>query len=183
MARFTFLLKYGILIAAFFACNNSAKPTSQTQDTQQDPKNKNFLTMKIDGKDWVADREIFGSYHFSDALGPGLINISGVKGDAPNDQPFNINLYNTTGTGEYKISIADNSKSKMYDNVCQLAQLTPTNYLCGGAQQGGQFVVSITKASKSPQMVEASFSGTMQCVEGNKITITEGKFYYHEEND
>lgn len=144
---------------------------------------KNYLKMKIDGKEWVADRDIFGSYHFSEELGPGLINIAGTKGSPPNDQPFNINLYNTKDKGTYQVMIADNYKSKMHDNVAQLAQLTPTNYLCGGAMQGNQLTVQIIKVSKNPQIIEATFSGAMQCVEGNKISITEGKFYYHEDND
>jgi hypothetical protein len=48
---------------------------------------------------------------------------------------------------------------------------------------GNQLSVNITKVSKNPQMVEATFSGTIQCVEGNTLTITDGKFYYHENND
>ena len=104
--------------------------------------------MKIDGKEWSADREIFGSYHFNESLGPGLINIAGVKGDPPNDQPFNINLYNTKGPGLYKVNIGQGSSVKMYENVSQLAQFTPSNYLCGGAQQGSQMNITIIKVSK-----------------------------------
>jgi hypothetical protein len=64
--------------------------------------------------------------------------------------------------------------------VAQLANLTASNYLCGGTLQGNQLTISITKVSKSPQIVEATFSGTMQCVEGNIISVTEGKFRYQE---
>lgn len=174
--------KYLLMLLVFLSCGNSQKPSEVTSKTD-DTRGKNFLSMKIDGKEWVADHDIFGSFHFTEELGPGLINIAGTKGSPPADQPFNINLYNTTGPGEYKVYIGDNKKSKMHDNVAQLAQWTPTNYLCGGAMQGSQMTVKIIKASKNPQMVEATFSGTMQCVEGNSLNITEGKFYYHEAND
>ncbi len=43
--------------------------------------------------------------------------------------------------------------------------------------------INIKKCSKEPQMIEATFNGTLSCVEGNKIVITEGKFYYNEQND
>lgn len=182
MQKLLLSFKCLLLLFVITACSNGQKTTKPTQSaasTQQ----KNFLKMKIDGKEWIADREIFGSYHFTEALGPGLINIAGVKGEAPNDQNFNINLYNTVEVGVYYVNIADFTKSKPNESVAQFALLTPSNYLCGGAIQGSQFTVQITKVSKNPQMVEATFSGTMQCVEGNKINITEGKFYYHEDND
>ncbi|MBK6364915.1 MAG: hypothetical protein IPL63_01175 [Saprospiraceae bacterium] len=172
-----------ILLLTFISCSNSQKSSDNHQASKPLSGEKNFLTMKIDGKEWSADREIFGSYHFNESLGPGLINIAGVKGDPPNDQPFNINLYNTKGPGLYKVNIGQGSSVKMYENVSQLAQFTPSNYLCGGAQQGSQMNITIIKVSKDPQMVEATFSGTMTCVEGNTLTITEGKFYYHENND
>ncbi|MBK8622574.1 MAG: hypothetical protein IPN79_12645 [Saprospiraceae bacterium] len=172
-----------IVLWSVFSCSQSQKSTELKQAGTTLSNEKNRLTMKIDGREWSADREIFGSYHFNEALGPGLINIAGVKGDPPNDQPFNINLYNTSGPGLYKVAIAQGAKTKIHENVCQLAQYTPTNYLCGGLMLGNQLSVNITKASKNPQIVEATFSGTIHCVEGNTLTITDGKFYYHENND
>ena len=137
---------------------------------------KNFLSFKIDGTSWQSKEDkVFGSYHFNETLGPKLRQIAGSKGDAPNDQPFNINIYNTATEGTYTFNQdnADNS-------VVQIAQLTASNYLCGGTFQDYNFTIVITKVSKNPQIVEATFSGTMQCVEGNTINITDGKFYYHE---
>lgn len=165
------------------ACNQGQKPTEPVQAQAELSNDKNFLSMKIDGVEWSADRDIFGSFHFNESLGPGLINIAGVKGDPPNDQAFNINLYNTNGSGTYVVDIVQGAQSKMYENVCQLTQLTPANYLCGGLQQQGKMNINITKYSKVPQMIEATFNGTISCVEGNKIAITEGKFYYNEQND
>lgn len=174
--------KYLMMLLVFLSCGNSQKPSEVTTKTD-DNQGKNFISMKIDGNAWVADHDIFGSFHFTEKLGPGLINIAGTKGSPPDDQPFNINLYNTTGTGEYNVNTGNNAGAKMYDNVAQLAQWTPTNYLCGGTMQGSHMKINIIRVSKNPQMIEATFSGTMQCVEGNTLNITEGKFYYHEAND
>jgi hypothetical protein len=143
--------------------------------------NKNHLSFKIDGVDWESDaNEIFGSYHFNEALGPKLINIAGAKGSGSSQQAFNINLYNTDKEGTYTVNIPNGSTASINQNVAQFANLTASNYLCGGTLQGSQFTINITKVSKEPQIVEATFSGTMQCVEGNTIAITEGKFSYHE---
>lgn len=184
MATIQSMIKFFSLIMVFTACNNQQKSLSVAdQQSYSETQGQNYLSMKIDGKEWVAERKIFGSYHFSDALGPGLINIAGVKGEDPNDQNFNINLFNTTAEGTYQVNIDDSTPSKPNANVSQLTLLTPTNYLCGGAMLGNQMTVSITKVSKNPQIVQATFNGTMQCAEGNKITITDGKFYYHENNN
>ncbi|MBX7225721.1 MAG: hypothetical protein K1X55_06830 [Chitinophagales bacterium] len=141
---------------------------------------ENYLSFNIDGVLWEADTDIFGSYHFSEEIGPKLINIAGSKGEGSAQQAFNINLYNTDKEGSYTVNIPDNTSAGANQNVAQLGNLTPTNYLCGGLMQGSQFTVNITKVSKDPQIVEATFSGKMQCVEGNTITITDGKFSYHE---
>ncbi len=172
-----------ITLWSALACNQSQKSTETVQVRTELSGDKNYLSMKIDGVEWSADHNIFGSFHFNESLGPGLINIAGVKGDPPNDQAFNINLYNTTGSGSYVVDIPQGAQPKMYENVCQLTQLTPSNYLCGGLQQQGQMNINIKKYSKEPQMIEATFNGTISCVEGNKIAITEGKFYYNEQND
>lgn len=168
--RIMFLIIY-ISSVLFFSC--CKKESTEAKD-------KNYLQFKMDGVLWEADGEIFGSYHFSEALGPKLINISGEKGSGSEQQAFNINLYNTDKEGTYTINIPDGGTASANQNVAQLGNFTPTNYLCGGMLQGNQMTVNITKVSKDPQIVEASFSGKMQYVEGNIIDITEGKFYYHE---
>jgi hypothetical protein len=40
--------------------------------------------------------------------------------------------------------------------------------------------VNITRASKNPTIVEATFQGTLTGVRSDVITITDGKFYYQE---
>lgn len=147
----------------------------------KDKSAKNHLSFKIDGTSWQSDgEEVFGSYHFNETLGPKLIQIAGAKGSGSEQQAFNINLYNTDKEGTYTVNIPNGSTASTNQNVAQFAMLTASNYLCGGTLQGSQFTIQITKVSKNPQVVEATFSGTMQCVEGNTINITEGKFSYHE---
>lgn len=154
--------------------------SSNSKDEKKET-GKNSLSFKIDNVLWQSEaNEVFGSYHFSEELGPKIINIAGAKGSGSAQQAFNINLFNTDKEGTYTVNITNGSSVGIHQNVAQFANLTAANYLCGGTLQGSQFTINITKASKDPQIVEANFSGSMQCVEGNTIKITEGKFNYHE---
>ena len=167
-------MKYKLIPAFLMMLLNISCSKEQSSD-------KNHLSFKIDGTYWESDAdEIFGSYHLSEAIGPKIINIAGAKGTGAAQQAFNINLFNTDKEGAYTVNIPNGSTAGTNQNVAQLANLTASNYLCGGTQQGNQLTISITKVSKSPQIVEATFSGTMQCVEGNIISVTEGKFRYQE---
>lgn len=159
-----------LLLSAFSACVEA-----------DDSSVKNHLSFKIDGTYWESDAaEVFGSYHVSESLGPKLINIAGAKGSGTAQQAFNINLFNTDTEGTYTVNVPNGSTASTYQNIAQLSNLTSTNYLCGGTLQGSQFTINITKVSQNPQIVEATFSGSMECVEGNTINITDGKFSYHE---
>ncbi len=167
-------MKYKLIPAFLMILLNISCSKEQSSD-------KNHLSFKIDGTYWESDAdEIFGSYHLSEAIGPKIINIAGAKGSGATQQAFNINLFNTDKEGAYTVNIPNGSTAGTNQNVAQLANLTASNYLCGGTLQGNQLTISITKVSKSPQIVEATFSGTMQCVEGNIISVTEGKFRYQE---
>ncbi len=154
--------------------------TKSKSNTSADTSRENILYMQIDGVEWSADSDIFGSYHFSEELGPKIINIAGTKGVGGTQQAFNINLFNTDKEGIYTVNIPDNSTATSYQNVAQMGNYTPANYLCGGTMQGSQLTVNVTKVSKNPQIIEATFSGKMQCVQGSVLQITDGKFYYHE---
>ena len=167
-------MKYKLIPAFLMMLLNISCSKEQSSD-------KNHLSFKIDGTYWESDAdEIFGSYHLSEAIGPKIINIAGAKGSGATQQAFNINLFNTDKEGAYTVNIPNGNTAGTNQNVAQLANLTASNYLCGGTLQGNQLTISITKVSKSPQIVEATFSGTMQCVEGNIISVTEGKFRYQE---
>ena len=164
-------IKHVFLLTIFFvlSCSKSNNDSIPIQAQTS----KNYLTMKINGVTWVADREIFGAFHpkgYDKA-----IMISGAKGPKDkNEQLFNINLYKKDGVGTYTIidGNADN-------NVAQLLNLTPENFQAGSIT-GFNMTVNITKASGTPDEVEATFEGTLNGIDGSTVTITEGKFYFHE---
>jgi hypothetical protein len=138
----------------------------------------NFLKMKINNKEWTADAaSVFGAYHpqgYNDAT-----LIGGTIGQGASQQAFNINMYNTMGVGEYVFSNATEA-SKTDRKVAQLANLNAQDYLYGGLLGIYNMKVKITKASKSPSIVEGTFEGTLTGVRADVLTVTEGKFYYHE---
>jgi len=157
------------------ACANQKDKTSIPPDDQATTLSigKNYLTLKINGVDWTADNDIFGAFHpkgYNNA-----IIIAGSKGKKDkNEQTLNINLYNTSGPGTF--NIVDGNKDF---NVAQLGNLTADNYLCGSIM-GFDMKVIVTKASSTPDIVEATFEGKMTCSSGEILNITNGKFYYHE---
>lgn len=159
------------------SCNNEGDQSKAPAENNPASGKGNYMTMKIDGKEWKADNVEAG--YMGDVLA-----IGGKKGNGSTQQELTISLSNATGAKTYTISnansTADGSKRQTSQDVAQLANLTVTNYLCGGLMQGNQLTIVIRRASKSEQEVEGSFSGTMQCVEGNLIRITDGKFYYHQ---
>lgn len=159
-----------VLTICTISCASCSKDSKNTGSS-----GKNFLSFKIDGVLWESKAdEVFGSYHL-DFLGGKAIQISGSKGDAPNDQPFNINIYNTAAEDTYTFN-QDNPDN----SVAQIAQLSATKVLCGGSGYDYDFTVVVTKVSKTPQIVEATFNGSMACSDGSTIRITDGKFSYHE---
>lgn len=165
------ILTFLFALAVFSSCKKNEVSAS----------GKNHLSFKIDGTYWESEKEeVFGSYHLSESIGPKLINIAGAKGSGAAQQTFNINLFNTDVAGLYSVNIPIGATAGTNENVAQFSNLTSANYLCGGTLQAGQFTINITKVSKDPQIIEATFSGFMDCVEGNTIVISEGKFIYHE---
>lgn len=169
-------LKFVFLITlTLIACSNQ-KDKSAISSVIADvapSMGKNFLTMKINGKDWIADNEIFGAFHpkgYNNA-----IIIAGNKGKKDKDQQsFNLNLFNTNGPATFNIK--DGNKDF---NVVQFGALSAENYLCG-SMMGFDMKVIVIKASGTPDIVEATFEGKMTCSSGEILNITNGKFYYHE---
>lgn len=167
----------GTIAWMLISCNNAEDQLKTPTNNSAVSGKGNYMTMKIDGKEWKADNVEAG--YMGDVLA-----IGGKKGNGSTQQELTISLTNATGAKTYTIgnanATADGSKRQTSQDVAQLANLTVTNYLCGGLMQGNQLTVVVTKASKSSQEIEGSFSGTMQCVEGNIVKITDGKFYYHQ---
>ncbi|MGF2411454.1 MAG: hypothetical protein ACQUYJ_03965, partial [Ferruginibacter sp.] len=133
----------------------------------------NYLSMKINGKEWKADSEIFGAFHpqgYSKA-----ILIAGSKGaNNKTEQSFNINLYNTNGPAVFEIENGNTD-----NNVVQLAGLSEEHFMYG-SMMGFNMKINITQASKNPTIIEATFTGELMGNASDKLLITEGKFYYHE---
>jgi hypothetical protein len=165
-----------VFLVILYGCGNSQQQTimsSETDDTKL--QGKNYLSMKINGQEWIADRDIFGAFHpkgYKNA-----ILIAGSKGKKDkNEQTLNINLFNANGAGTFVFSNSNKDLS-----VAQIGNLSTDNYICG-SMMGFEMKVIVTKASSTPDVVEATFEGKMTCPTGEIQTITDGKFYYNENN-
>lgn len=162
------------IITFFFACNKEDKIANNTPTVAL-----NYLSMKINGVEWKSDTNgVFGAFHptgYNDAT-----LISGTIGQGTTQQAFNINMYRTTGVGDYNFSNVTENAFAVDKKVGQLANLSTQDYLYGGLLGVYNMRVKVLKASKSPAIVEATFEGTLTGVQSDVITVTEGKFYYQE---
>lgn len=133
----------------------------------------NHLSMKLDGREWVADSSFLGMFHpkgFNKAL---LIGAS--KGPKNKDeQLFTLNLFNIEGPGTYHIKTGNADMS-----VAQLANLTPEKFMYGSLM-GFDLTVNVTKATNDPAVIEATFEGTLTGNAGDTLKVTAGRFYYRE---
>ncbi len=164
------LLSVALITLLLISCSKSDEAKTVLPNSTS---GKNYLTMKINGVEWKADNKIFGAFHpkgYDDA-----IIISGSKGPENKDeQIFSINLYKNPGIGTYDIT--DGAPNY---NAAQFLNYSASNFQAG-ANTGFTMKVNITKASQTPSEVEATFEGTLNGIDGSVLTITEGKFYYHE---
>jgi hypothetical protein len=158
------------------ACGNPVKQSDTVTISATESKKlttENYLSMDINGVQWKADHDIFGAFHPKGYNN--VIMISGKKGakDAT-EQGFNINIYNTVGTGSYYLKNDNTDLS-----VAQMSGWDEQNFICGSGT-GFEMRVKITSISSNPDLVEATFEGEMICVMNDILKITNGKFYYHE---
>lgn len=168
-----------IVISAFFmSCgnnndnNNNNLPASVT--------GTNYLTMKINGVEWKSDTKAVSGIFHPDGYNDATL-ISGKIGNGALQQIFSLNMYRTTGVGEYIFSNVTESGYTTDYKVVQLINLNPQDYIYGGLIGVYNMKVKVTKAVKNPQLLEATFEGTLKGgVRSDVITITEGKFYYQE---
>lgn len=155
------------------ACGNNSGQAGTVANAATKPAVENSLSMKINGVEWKADHSVFGAFHPKGYHK--VVIISGSKGPKDkNEQPFNINIYNTDGPGVFQFQDGNPDFS-----VAQLANISPENYLYG-SMMGFTMKVNLTKASSSPDVVEATFEGELKGNAGDVLKITDGKFYYHE---
>jgi len=160
------------IFALFFACGTKNSPDVAASASKNNG-GSNYLSMKINGVEWKADHDISGAFHPKGYNK--LIMIAGAKGPkSAGEQTFNINIYNTEGPGIFQFKDGNTDLS-----VAQLANLTPDKFLYG-SMMGFDMKVVVKTATTKPDVVDATFEGTMTSNAGDVIKITEGKFYYHE---
>ncbi len=164
-----------LLVALCLSCSNSPSQVGTKVTLNNELKNiPNYLTMKIDGVEWKANDKIFGIYDYKGYEKQIIIGGSSDAG-TNREKVFNVSLNNTTGVGEYHI-VDDNKdlNTAIFNNFKEGEE-----DVCG-LKFGVDLIVKVTKASKIPSIVEATFSGTLTCGSDRTISITDGKFYYHE---
>lgn len=171
-------LSYCSAIVALFivSCSNNNEPSATTETTANASvasTKENYLRLKINGVEWVADHDVFGAFH-PKGYNKAII-IAGAKGpkDAT-EQTFNLNIFNTDAPGTFNFKHGNPDLS-----AAQMGNLTADNFLCG-SMMGHDMRVKVTTASTKPDVIEATFEGELTCNTGEVLKVTEGKFYYHE---
>jgi hypothetical protein len=165
-----------LLVSAsvFTACNNEPSPVEKEPGSATAPVTSvNYLRMKVNGKDWVADHELTGIV-YPEGYNQAIL-IGGTKGPKDkHEQAFSLNLYNINGPGAFTFESGNKD-----NNVVQMGNLSEEHYLYGNVL-GFRMRVTITKATKNPVELEASFEGELTGNAGDTLKITAGKFYYHD---
>lgn len=161
---------FPILIAflATVACSHQDK-TPKTGNDATAVASDSYLTMKINGKEWVAEEDITGNLGL---LGPGQFGLGGSRIVNGEEQHLSIAIQNVTGAGTYQTTV-----EQVY-NVAQYALSRQSNgdVKIFKSQKDGQFTINITKADGFN--TEGTFSGTLPGWLGTSesVVITEGKF-------
>lgn len=162
------------------ACQRNDAATQAQRSVAVQPANPiatrsepNSIALRIDGREWRADRAI-------DVIvdPPGfdrMLMVSGSFGPKDrNEQAFNLNLAGVDGPGRYAIH-----GGNAVGSAVQLANLDGTRYLIGGSL-GADVVVDISRFERAPIVVEGTFSGTMVANDGNALRIEDGRFSFRE---
>ena len=127
--------------------------------------------MKINDVEWKSyTKTVFGLFHptgYNDAT-----HISGKIGERAIQQIFSLNMHRITGVGEYVFSNVIQSGYTTDHKVVQLINLNPQDYLYGGLMGVYNMKFKVIKAVKNPQLLEATFEGTLtEGVRSDVITI------------
>ncbi|MBP6396921.1 MAG: hypothetical protein KA340_03495 [Saprospiraceae bacterium] len=162
-----------LMLTTLLACSNQQKKEGTATSSVPDNATSNFLSMKINGQLWEADHDVIGAFHPKGY--DQLIIIGGSSGKKDkSEKSFTVNIYKTNGPGKYNFVQGNPALS-----VAQMGNWSEEEYLCG-SMMGFDVSFDVTKASKNPTIVEATFSGKLTCPSGKELLITEGKFYYEE---
>ena len=134
----------------------------------------NVLRMRIDGKEWIADHDLYGAVHPTGYDRSILIAGSLGPKDA-NEQAFNVILNGVDGPGSYHARTGDAAR-----HVAQIANLSPERFLAGGLMLEHDITFDVTRMQASPVVIEARFSGTLTANDGAVLRIEGGEFRYRE---
>ena len=164
------------------ACDSGSTPpaataasgTSAVASTPAATPAGNLLRMRIDGKEWVADHEIFGAVHPTGYDRSVLMAGSLGPNDA-NEQVFNVVLNGVDGPGVFRARTGDAAR-----HVAQIANLSQERYLAGGLMLEHDVTFEVTRLQANPVVVEARFSGTLTANDGAALQIQDGEFRYRE---
>ena len=167
-------------LAMLAACGRQPAPAttlpaapSATAAAQAAPAHANAISLRVDGREWQADRAIEAMLQ-----PPGfdrMLMVSGSFGPKDrNEQTFNLNLAGVEAPGRYAIK-----GGNVVGSAIQLANLDPARFLIGGAL-GSEVVVEVTALQRAPVIVEGRFSGTMTANDGTALRIEDGRFSYRE---
>ena len=155
-------------LLATIACSHQDK-TPDTTISAAVADSGSYLTMKINGKEWVAEDDITGNLGL---LGPGQFGLGGSKIVNGEEQHLSIAIHNVKGPGTYQTT------AEQVYNVAQyaLSQQSNGDVKIFKSQKDGQFTIKITKVDGFN--TEGTFSGTLPGWLGTSeaVVITEGKF-------
>ena len=159
------------------ACTDTTAPAATQAPATAPPRTAhappNSISLRLDGREWHADRAIEAIVH-----PPGfnrMLMVSGSFGPKNgNEQAFNLNLAGVEAPGRYTIK-----GGNVVGSAIQLANLDAERFLIGGAL-GADVVVEVTVMQRTPVVVEGTFSGTMSANDGQALRIEEGRFSYRE---
>ena len=183
LARFIGL---GVSTLLLVACNNGTGPATVTTPTAVGsapaaPANApaatpagNLLRMRIDGKDWIADHEIFGAVHPT-GYDRSILMAGSLGPKDANEQAFNVILNGVDGPGTFRAKTGDAAR-----HVAQIANLSQARYLAGGLMLEHDVTFEVTRMQASPVAIEARFSGTLTANDGAVLRIEDGEFSYRE---
>jgi len=170
-------------LLALSACGGTAQPnasaTPAAAPTQSPAKPAaapmgNVLRMRIDGVPWQADNGVWGAV---DPLGrQGSLLISGNFGHGREQQAFNLNLDGISGAGSYRVA----TEGIPDFGVAQMAGLSQTRFIAGGAMFPHEMQVEVLHAQAMPVQIKARFSGVMNTSDGSVLKIEDGLFQYAE---
>ncbi len=154
-----------VLISCFLMAMTACKREGKAQPTTA---GTTFLSMKINGVAWKAEKKITGSLG---VLKEQQFVLGGIATPGNKEQNMTINLENVTGPGTYTTST-----SATY-NIVQYVDTDATGAIAMyKSQQDGLFTVNITRCNGT--VTEGTFSGSIPPMLGTTktIVITDGKF-------